>query len=203
MILALRDAEIIEMSRAARKSAARLMVRKALSLRRQSKSYREHYAAPRKDADVVSTGDRCRTGGIERIGVAGAVGLDRLGKGCAGDRVASDIVLIEKIVEAQTKLGLVEAAAGSDCVIEVGVGLVERVDGGLVVIAAVVLVERADALVEHTKVPAFVLIGDGNGLGVRGRTSDPQPGGRDDVELRVEDVQAGAPPLQLTFIFPV
>jgi len=56
-------------------------------------------------------------------------------------------VLVEQVVEAQAKLGLIEAAVRSDRVIEVGVCLVEGVDGGLVVIRAVVLVERAERFV--------------------------------------------------------
>ena len=175
---------MIENEPCRQKSAARLTVSRALPLRRQAKGYRKHNAASGKHADVVSTSDGCRACGIERIGVAGAVGLDRLGKSRASDRVAGDVVLVEQVVDAQAELGLVEAAARSNRVIEVGVCLVERVDGGLVVIGAVVSVEHADALVEHTKVPALVLIGDRYGLGVGGRVGDPQTGGSDDVDLR-------------------
>lgn len=164
----------------------------ALSLRRQSEGYRKHNAASWKYADVIATSDRCRAGGIERIGVAGAVSLDRLGKSRASDGVASDVVLVEQVVEAQAELGLVEAAARSDRVIEVGICLVERVDGGLVVIGAVVRVERADALVEHTRVPALALIGDAFGLGVGGRAGDPQTGGRGDNDWRTSAIRRSA-----------
>src|ERR1700716_1660422 len=130
------------MSRAAKKSTARLTVGKALSFRRQPKGYRKHYAAAGKYADVVATGDRCRARGGEGVGVAGAVGLDRLGKCRARDGVASDVVLVEQVVETQAELGLIEATVGSDCVIEVGIGLVECANGGLVVVGAVFLIER-------------------------------------------------------------
>src|ERR1700724_2938090 len=142
-----------KMSRAAKTSAPRLTVSKALSFRRQSKGYCKHNAASGKYADVIAAGDGCRARGSERIGVARAVGLDRLGKSSSSDGIACNTVLVEHVVEAHAKLGLVEAAVRSDRVIEVGVCLVERVDGGLVVIGAVVRVERADSLVEHTKIP--------------------------------------------------
>src|SRR5260370_32916495 len=102
------------MSRAAKNQRHGSLSANALSLRRQSKSYRKHYAASGKHADIVATGDWCRTSCGERIGVAGAIGLDRLGKSRASDGVASDIVLVEQVVEAQAELGLVEAAVRSD-----------------------------------------------------------------------------------------
>ncbi len=165
---------------------------KASSLRRQSKGYRKHNAASGKYADVVATSDGCRAGSIERIGVAGAIGLDRLGKSRASDGVASDVVLVEQVVKTQTDLGLIEAAARSDCVIEVSVCLVERIDGGLVVIGTIVRVERADALVEHTKVPALTLIRDPFGLGVGGRIGDAETGGRCDDDRRTSTIRRRA-----------
>src|SRR5260370_28199697 len=185
------------MSRSAKTSAARLTVSKALPFRRQSKGYRKHNAASRKYADVVTTGDRRRARGGERIGVAGAVGLNRLGKCRASDGVASDIVLVEQVVEAQAELGLVEATARADRVIEVGICLVERVDGGLVVIGAVVRVERADALVEHTKVPSLALIGNAFGLGVGGRAGYPQTGRRGDDDRRTSAIRRSAVDAQI------
>src|SRR5260370_29039514 len=162
-------------------STARLTVGNALlSLRRQSKSYRKHNAASGKYDDVVPSSDGCRPRGGEGVGVRGTVGCDRLGKSRASDGVAGDVVFVEQVVEAQADLGLVEAAVRSNRVIEVGVCLVERVDGGLVVIGAVVLVKRADTLVEHTKVPALALIRDTFGLSVGGRVGDPETGGRGD-----------------------
>ena len=81
-------------------SAARLTVSKALSFRRQSKGYRKHNAPSGKYADVVATSHGCRAGGSERIGVAGAVGLDRLGKSSSSDGIARNTVLVEQVVEA-------------------------------------------------------------------------------------------------------
>src|SRR3989442_6172068 len=106
------------MSRAARNSAARLRVNNALLLRRQSKGYRKHNAASGKHADVVAAGDGRRTGGSEGVGVGGAVGCDRLGESRASNGVTGDAVLVEEIVERQTELSLVEAAARSERVIE-------------------------------------------------------------------------------------
>ncbi len=164
----------------------------ASSLRRQAKGYRKHNAASGKYADVVATSDGCRAGGIERIGVAGAVCLNRLVKSRASDRVASDVVLVKQVVEAQAELGLVEAPTRSDRVIEVGICLVERVDGGLVVIGAVIRIERANALVEYTEVPALALIGGGYGLRVGGRAGDPQTGGRGNDDRRTSAIRRSA-----------
>src|SRR5260370_17110225 len=99
------------MSRSAKTSAARLTVSKALPFRRQSKGYRKHNAASRKYADVVTTGDRRRARGGERIGVAGAVGLNRLGKCRASDGAPNDIVLFEQAVQSQHSLRLAYATA--------------------------------------------------------------------------------------------
>src|ERR1700751_5568091 len=102
------------MSSAAKNPAALLMINNILSLRRQSKRYRKHDAASGKYADVVGTGDGRRTGGGEGVDVAGAVGLDRLDKSRPSDGVAGDVVLVEQVIEAQAKLGLVEAPVRSD-----------------------------------------------------------------------------------------
>lgn len=84
------------MSRAAKKNQQHgSLSADALSFGRQSKGYRKHYAASWKYADVVSAGNWCGTSGGERIGIAGAVGLDRLGESRASDGVASDVVLVE------------------------------------------------------------------------------------------------------------
>src|SRR5260370_19918181 len=180
------------MSRAAKNQRHGSLSANALSLRRQSKSYRKHYAASGKHADIVATGDWCRTSCGERVDVAGAVGLDRLGRSRASDGVAGDVLLVEKVVEAQAELSLVESAARSNRVVEVGICLVERVDGGLVVIGAVVLVERADALVKHAEIPALALIGDAFGLGIGRRAGDPQTGGRGDDDRRTSAIRRGA-----------
>jgi hypothetical protein len=80
------------MSRAAKKSAARLTVGQALSLRGQSKGHRKHNAASGNYADVIAASDGCRACGVEGISVVGAVGHDGLDKNGAGDRIAGDAV---------------------------------------------------------------------------------------------------------------
>src|SRR5882762_61499 len=141
------------MSRAAKKSAARLTVQEALSLRRQSKGYRQHNAAAGKYADVVATSDGGRTAGVERISVGSAVGCDRLGKSRTSDFVAGDAVLVEDVVEAQSDFRLIEVPACPQGVVQVGIRDGKGIDRGLVVIGAVVLVEGTDALVEHAEIP--------------------------------------------------
>jgi hypothetical protein len=154
------------MSRAAKIQSARLTVSKALSLRGQSKGYRKHNAASGNHADVIATSDGRRASGAEGVGVGGAVGRDGLGKSRASDGIAGDAVLVEDIVEGQTELSLIEAAACSECVVEEGIRDREGIDRGLVVILAVVLIESTDALVEQTKIPALALIGNAFGLDV-------------------------------------
>ena len=84
-------------------------------------------------------------------------------------------VEVEQVVEAQADLGLIEARAVADGVVQVGVGEAERVNRGLVVIARCRRVELgADALVEDTDVPSRLLIGEAFGLGVGGRLRDPE-----------------------------
>ena len=172
------------MSRAANTSAARPIVSKCLSLRRQSKGYRKHNAASGKYADVVATGDWGLTGGVERISVSRAVGLDRLGKSRTSDFVAGDAVLVEEVIEAQSEFRLIEASACPQGIVQEGIRDGKGIDRGLVVIGAVVLVEGTDALVEQAEIPAFTLIGDAFGLDVAGGVGDPQTGGSDDVDLR-------------------
>ena len=54
---------------------------------------------------------------------------------------------------------------------------VEGIDGGLVVIGAVVLVLGADALVEEGGVPGAALVGEADGLDVGGSLCDPEAAG--------------------------
>ena len=89
-------------------------------------------------------------------------------------------MFVEQVIEAQTKLGLVESSVCTNRVIEVGIRLVERVNGCLVVIGTVVRIKCADTFVEHTEIPALALIGDALGLSVGGCVRDPQTGGRGD-----------------------
>ena len=78
--------------------------------------------------------------------------------------------------------------------------MVERTDGGLVVIGTVVLVERPDALVEHAKVPALALIGDTFGLGVGGRAGDPQTGGCGDDDRRTSAIRRSAVDAHISYV---
>jgi hypothetical protein len=155
-----------------------------LSLRRQPKAHRQHNAAAGQDTDVVATGDGGLTGGVERISVSRAVGRDRLGKSRTSDFVAGDAVLVEEVIEAQSEFRLIEASACPQGVVQEGIHDGKRTDNGLVMIGAVVLVDCADALVEHAEIPAFMLIGDTFSFDVGGGVGDPQTGGSDDVDLR-------------------
>ena len=52
-------------------------------LRREAECERKHDAATGEDADVILAVDRDDAGGVEGVGVGGAVGRD----GCSGDAV--------------------------------------------------------------------------------------------------------------------
>jgi len=121
---------------------------------------------------------------VERVDVGGAIGAQLECVCIAGDVVASNVVLIEEVVEAQADLGLVEAPTVAHGVVEEEVAEREGINGGLIVVSAIVLVESADAFVEDAEVKALMLPGNCFGFGVGRRVGDPQAGGRGEVELR-------------------
>ena len=105
-------------------------------------------------------------------------------RGLPASEYAGDGVRVEEVVEAQSELGLVEAAAAAERVVDVGVCDVETGDRGLVVVCAVVEVLLADALVEEGDIPTVVLVGCADGFDVAWSLLDPQTGGCGDVDLR-------------------
>src|SRR5215469_5705720 len=146
--------------------------------RRGAEGDGEHDAACGKNADVVLS--VYRRGAVERISVGGSVCSDVVSDCAVGVGEAGDAVLIEEIVDAEAKLRAVEAARAADGVVEEDVGDVEGIDGGLVVIGAVVLVLSADALVEEGSVPGAALIGEADGFDVRGSLLNPHAAGHVD-----------------------
>jgi len=116
-----------------------------------------------------------------------------LGKSGTGDGISGDAVLVKEIVEGQTELGLIDATACSEYVVEESVGYREGIDHGLVVILAIVLIESTDSFVEETKIiPALALIGHPFGLDVGRRVGYPQTRGCGNADWRTGAVLRSA-----------